>query len=103
MTVYPAPVENAEPGAKKRKLKAEESTNGVVTNDTQFARYPNVFHANKHLAQVHAEVRKQCDELALNCVSKFGPLMPVSQSHSRCLQDKVKLWINLSMPRYAGT
>jgi len=52
----------------------------MVTSDTQFARYPNVFHANKHLGQVHAEVKKQCDELASNC-------------------DKVKLWINLSMPR----
>lgn len=68
-TIYPAPSEGTESSGKKRKLSSQDTANGTVASDTQFARYPSVFHTNKHLAQVHAEVKKQCDELAQNCVS----------------------------------
>ncbi|KAI0275331.1 proteasome activator pa28 REG alpha beta subunit [Gloeopeniophorella convolvens] len=79
-TVYPppsTPSTNGEPDKKKRKRESEEVH---VANDTQHARFPNAFHANKHLVSVHEALKKECEELI-------------------DLTDRVKLWINLTMPK----
>jgi len=83
-TVYPCPDSSSfseEPDTKKRKLAPDGS--GVTAhsvNDTQYSRFPNLLLSNKHIAQVHAIVKKECVQLAELC-------------------DKVKLWINLTMPK----
>lgn len=69
----------AEPDKKKRKREAGEN-NDHVLNDTQHARFPNLFHANKHIVSVHEMVKRECEQLI-------------------DLTDKVKLWINLTMPK----
>ncbi|KAI0322171.1 proteasome activator pa28 REG alpha/beta subunit [Amylostereum chailletii] len=83
-TVYPPPTSSPakdEPESKKRKISAEGSTNGAYgLNDSLHATYPNLVHANKHMRKVHETVKKECEELAM-------------------LFDKVKLWINLTMPK----
>ncbi|OCH96443.1 proteasome activator pa28, REG alpha/beta subunit [Obba rivulosa] len=84
-TVYPPPTHSADshgPETKKRKLDADESTNGVLTsgNDIRNACYPNLMHANKHIIKVHEIMKRECEQLAE-------------------LIDKVKLWVNLSMPK----
>ncbi|KAI9509534.1 proteasome activator pa28 REG alpha/beta subunit [Russula earlei] len=73
------PNSNGEPDKKKRKREAGEA-NDRVMSDTQHARYPNVFHANEHLVSVHETLKKECEQLVE-------------------LTDKVKLWINLTMPK----
>ncbi|KAI0720142.1 proteasome activator pa28 REG alpha/beta subunit [Fomitopsis betulina] len=85
-TVYPppTPIEGG-PDVKKRKLHPD-GTNGVVTtgltlaNDVRHAVYPNLVTANQHMDKAYAIVKKECDQLAYSC-------------------DKVKLWVNLSMPK----
>ncbi|KAH9995999.1 proteasome activator pa28 REG alpha/beta subunit [Russula vinacea] len=68
-----------EPDKKKRKREAGEP-NDHVLSDTQHARFPNVFHTNKHLLLVNETLKKECEQLIE-------------------LTDKVKLWINLTMPK----
>ncbi|KAI0257022.1 proteasome activator pa28 REG alpha/beta subunit [Lactifluus subvellereus] len=83
VTVYPPPISSnstGEPDKKKRKREVEE-TNDHVLSDTQHARFPNLFHTNKHLLSVHETLKKECEQLI-------------------DLTDKVKLWINLTMPNY---
>jgi hypothetical protein len=63
--VHPPPVSSnstGEPDKKKRKREVEE-TNDHVTSDTQHARFPNVFHANKHFQSVHDTLKKECEQL----------------------------------------
>jgi len=84
-TVYPPPtsaVVSDEPDSKKRKRNGDGSTASSVPvpNDLQHARYPNLLLANKHTSQVHEEVKKECSQLGEYC-------------------DKVKLWVNLTMPK----
>ncbi|KAJ3477253.1 hypothetical protein NLI96_g10596 [Meripilus lineatus] len=84
-TVYPPPTASATsgPDAKKRKLNNEEAVNGAhppASNDTRNALYPNLMLANPHITKVHNILKKECEQLA-------------------DLVDKVKLWINLSMPK----
>jgi proteasome activator subunit 3 (PA28 gamma) len=82
LTVHPppnSPNSTAEPDKKKRKREAGEP-NDHVLSDTQHARYPNVFHTNKHLLLVNETLKKECEQLIE-------------------LTDKVKLWINLTMPK----
>ncbi|EMD41836.1 hypothetical protein CERSUDRAFT_120763 [Gelatoporia subvermispora B] len=87
-TVYPPPsylADSEGSETKKRKLDSDESVNGVTsgvsaTNDTRNARYPNLMHANKHIVKVHELMKRECEQLAE-------------------LIDKVKLWVNLSMPK----
>jgi len=84
VTVHPQPnVSNstAEPDKKKRKREAGES-NGHhdALSDTQHARFPNLFHTNKHLLLVNETLKKECEQVIE-------------------LTDKVKLWINLTMPK----
>ncbi|KAI9444699.1 proteasome activator pa28 REG alpha/beta subunit [Lactarius indigo] len=81
LKVYPPPSPSNSAGEsdkKKRKREVEE-TNSHVSNDTQHARFPNVFHANRHIVSVHETLKKECEQLIE-------------------LTDKVKLWINLTMP-----
>ncbi|KAI0066427.1 proteasome activator pa28 REG alpha/beta subunit [Artomyces pyxidatus] len=82
-TVYPPPQPSSsdEPDKKKRKREAESEsvhTNGI--SNTQNARYPDLVLLNKHLVSVHQRVKRECEELAELC-------------------DKIKLWINLTMPK----
>jgi proteasome activator subunit 3 (PA28 gamma) len=57
-------------------------------------------YANKHLQKVHDVVKKQCEELATSCVSiKPSNEVFIFNHAEKQYQDKVKLWINLSMPR----
>ncbi|KAH9065640.1 proteasome activator pa28 REG alpha/beta subunit [Lactarius vividus] len=82
LKVYPPPSPSNSAGEsdkKKRKREVEE-TNSHVSSDTQHARFPNVFHANRHIASVHETLKKECEQLIE-------------------LTDKVKLWINLTMPK----
>lgn len=63
-----------EPDSKKRKL-ADGAVNGSVSqgltkdNVNTGARYYNQMLSNKHLASVHAIVKKECEELAESIVS----------------------------------
>ncbi|KAI0652425.1 proteasome activator pa28, REG alpha/beta subunit [Trametes meyenii] len=81
-TVYPRPSPgSAEPEAKKRKLDSGHGVNGVTTlNDDSHAKHPGKMVGNKHTAAVHEQLKRECELLAELC-------------------DKVKLWINLSMPK----
>ncbi|THH18559.1 hypothetical protein EW146_g2461 [Bondarzewia mesenterica] len=82
--VYPPPESPSvsdEPDTKKRKRSVDDSgINGHVVSDTQYARSPNVVLSNKHITEVHATMKEECEQLAE-------------------LFDKVKLWVNLTMPR----
>jgi hypothetical protein len=61
VTVHPPP--NAtEPDKKKRKREAGEP-NDHALSDTQHARFPNLFHANKHLFLVNETLKKECEQL----------------------------------------
>lgn len=62
MTVHPPPNGSGEPDKKKRKREAGEATDHVLS-DTQHARFPNVFHANKHLVAVHETLKKEYEQL----------------------------------------
>ncbi|KZT08546.1 proteasome activator pa28, REG alpha/beta subunit [Laetiporus sulphureus 93-53] len=87
-TVYPPPDPRSSEGpeTKKRKLEADDFENVSSTsalthpNDVYFARYPNLILANQHLVKVYDRLKKECEQLADLC-------------------DKVKLWVNLSMPK----
>ncbi|KAH9937379.1 proteasome activator pa28 REG alpha beta subunit [Fomitopsis serialis] len=85
-TVYPPPNSTEEgPDVKKRKLHSSDA-NGVVSmgltaaNDIHHAVYPNLVKSNQHIDNVHTVVKRECEQLADLC-------------------DKVKLWVNLSMPK----
>ncbi|KAI0800699.1 proteasome activator pa28 REG alpha/beta subunit [Fomes fomentarius] len=86
-TVYPAPSPAAEPESKKRKLDSGDGVaNGgassavTASNDAHHARLPGLMLSNKHIVAVHEQLKRECEVLADLC-------------------DKVKLWINLSMPK----
>ncbi|KAA1468049.1 proteasome activator pa28, REG alpha/beta subunit [Dentipellis sp. KUC8613] len=79
-TIYPPPPTSDEPDVKKRKLDLDGRAAGNGVNDTRYARFPNLVLANKHLAPVDEAVKRECEQLAELC-------------------DKVKLWINLTMPK----
>ncbi|OJT04478.1 Proteasome activator complex subunit 3 [Trametes pubescens] len=78
--VYVQPSASAQPETKKRKLGSGEAANGTSTlDDASYAKYPGKMVGNKHTAALHEQLKRECEILAENC-------------------DKVKLWINLSMP-----
>ncbi|KAF8506579.1 proteasome activator pa28 REG alpha/beta subunit [Russula emetica] len=82
VTVHPPPNASnsaAEPDKKKRKREAGEP-NDHALSDTQHARFPNLFHTNEHLLLVNETLKKECEQLIE-------------------LTDKVKLWINMTMPK----
>ena len=65
MIVHPAPngsTSATEPDKKKRKREAGEP-NDHVSSDTQHARFPNLFHTNKHLLTVNETLKKECEQL----------------------------------------
>ena len=65
MKVYPplSPSNSAGESDKKKRKREVEETNSHVPNDTQHARFPNVFHANQHIASVHETLKKECEQL----------------------------------------
>jgi hypothetical protein len=81
VTVHPPPISSnstGEPDKKKRKREVEE-TNDHITSDTQHARFPNVFHTNRHLFTVHETLKKECEQLIeLTVGSAFRPLVRCS-------------------------
>jgi len=78
-TVYPSSTSSSnEPDSKKRRLSIDGTSK--PSNDSGGARYAQQVIANHHLTRVHQEIKKQCEDLTSSC-------------------DKVKLWVNLSMPR----
>jgi len=65
VTVHPPPNASnatAEPDKKKRKREAGEPNEHALC-DTQHARFPNLFHANKHLLLVNETLKKECEQL----------------------------------------
>ncbi|KIP11797.1 hypothetical protein PHLGIDRAFT_10524 [Phlebiopsis gigantea 11061_1 CR5-6] len=81
--IYPPPSSangDSEPESKKRKLN-DGALNGKASHDPNAgARYTNQMLASQLVQEVHGIVKKECEDLA-DCI------------------DKVKLWINLSMPK----
>ncbi|OSD06246.1 proteasome activator pa28 REG alpha/beta subunit [Trametes coccinea BRFM310] len=81
VTVYSAPTSSHEPEAKKRKLDSGEGVNGVAaSSDITHAKNPGKMVSNKHTVDLHEQLKREFEILANLC-------------------DKVKLWINLSMPK----
>ncbi|KAL1951134.1 hypothetical protein VTO73DRAFT_283 [Trametes versicolor] len=79
--IYVQPSAPAQPEAKKRKLGSGEAANGASSlDDASHAKHPGKMVGNKHTAALHEQLKRECETLAEYC-------------------DKVKLWINLSMPR----
>ncbi|TFK88658.1 proteasome activator pa28 REG alpha beta subunit [Polyporus arcularius HHB13444] len=82
-TVYPAPTSSAEHESKKRKLDTGDAVNGAgvtATPDYRHVKNPAHMVSNKHNIAIHEQLKRECEILAELC-------------------DKVKLWINLSMPK----
>jgi len=80
VTVHPPPNASesnstGETDKKKRKREVGEN-NDHVLSDTQHARFPNLFHANKHLATVHETLKSECEQLIELTVSSVF-LVPV--------------------------
>lgn len=101
MTVHPPPnASNSIGETDKKKRKREVGENNVhVLSDTQHARFPNLFRANTHLATVHETLKSECEQLIELTVSSVF-LVTGALLHLCFVQDKVKLWINLTMPKY---
>ncbi|KAJ7926011.1 proteasome activator pa28 REG alpha/beta subunit [Mycena leptocephala] len=85
-TVYPDPassqINGDRPQLKKRKTD-DGTAADVLTNDTHYARLPSLVHSNKHMVNLHAALKRECEELVI-------------------LTDQVKLWISLTMPKIEG-
>ncbi|EIN14019.1 proteasome activator pa28 REG alpha/beta subunit [Punctularia strigosozonata HHB-11173 SS5] len=81
VTVHPPPAPkdtSDEPGTKKRKISA---SNGTPANtDPSSARYAEQVLSNKRLEKVQDLIKRECEQLVDCC-------------------DRVKLWVNLNMPR----
>ncbi|KAH7930507.1 proteasome activator pa28, REG alpha/beta subunit [Leucogyrophana mollusca] len=78
-TVYPPPSSTgADEPDKKRKRGTDRSVSLPHSSDN--ARYPNHMLANQHIIKLHDTVKRECSQLADSC-------------------DKVKLWVNLTMPK----
>ena len=70
-TVYSAP-STTEPDSKKRKLDSGTGINGTSAlpgNDTQHAKHPGLMKANKHMVEIHEQLKRECEVLAELCVS----------------------------------
>lgn len=95
-TVYPPPTDEDGPEAKKRKRNTETSSGATNSNDTRHAAYPNLMLGNKHIVMIHATIKKECEQLA-DLVVSLAKDAQVEALHYD--QDKVKLWVNLTMPK----
>ncbi|KAJ7170108.1 proteasome activator pa28 REG alpha beta subunit [Mycena filopes] len=86
-TVYPPPaashMNGEQPQNKKRKTDDGSAPSVSGANDLQNARLPNLVHTNKHMVALHANLKRECEELVV-------------------VTDKVKLWISLTMPKIEG-
>ncbi|KAG1889522.1 proteasome activator pa28 REG alpha beta subunit [Suillus subluteus] len=82
-TIYPPPssTETNGPSSNKRKRNEDGSAAPAHLNETVNARYPELVHANKLISKLHETVKLECAQLSDSC-------------------DKVKLWVNLTMPKY---
>ncbi|THH06343.1 hypothetical protein EW145_g4145 [Phellinidium pouzarii] len=78
-TVYPDPSRDQRQESKKRKVIDGEGRT-TSPNTTENARYAEHVHANKHIEGVHAQLKKECEELALLCT-------------------EVEMWLNSTMPK----
>ena len=98
VTVYPEPFHSIE--TKKRRL--EDGTMDVVGQpaSTTYARLPSQMVANQHLVKVHNEIKKECEELVQLIVRKVSAFC-LAPSCAYSDQDKIKLWVNLTMPKWA--
>ncbi|KAG9314189.1 proteasome activator pa28 REG alpha beta subunit [Chiua virens] len=78
--VYPPPgtTDSNGPSAKRKRVE-----DGIVplTNDISNPRYPELVYANKHVLKLQETIKAECTQLSDSC-------------------DKVKLWINLTMPKF---
>ncbi|KAI8995292.1 proteasome activator pa28 REG alpha/beta subunit [Trametes punicea] len=80
-TVYSPPSTSSEPEPKKRKLDSGEAVNGVkALSDASHAKNAGKMVSNQHTVDLHERLKREFEVLADLC-------------------DKVKLWINLSMPK----
>ncbi|KAF7979381.1 hypothetical protein HWV62_42470 [Athelia sp. TMB] len=61
-TVYPPPTISEELTSKKRKLNGGSVS--AQSNDTHSAMYPNLMLSNQHIVKVHADIKKECEQLA---------------------------------------
>ncbi|KAG0704397.1 proteasome activator pa28 REG alpha beta subunit, partial [Suillus ampliporus] len=82
-TVYPSPssTETNGPSSNKRKRNEDGSGSPTHVNEAVSARYPELVHANKLILKLHETTKSECAQLSDFC-------------------DKVKLWVNLTMPKY---
>ena len=123
-TVYPppsppSPAPAAAPDTKKRK-RAEDPPR-APGNDAAHAQYPSLVLANQHVKKVsrapprpsvcgsHGSqaqdlVRQECEDLIELCVSRARSSGLSWRIHNAAWggQDKVKLWVSLTMPKYAA-
>ncbi|KZV74843.1 proteasome activator pa28 REG alpha beta subunit [Peniophora sp. CONT] len=81
-TIYPSSSASggSEPENKKRKLEHDGSAVNGFGAESSAPRFTQRMLANQHLQTVHGVVKDQCMEMSLLC-------------------DKVKLWVNLTMPK----
>ncbi|KIM70365.1 hypothetical protein SCLCIDRAFT_1207704 [Scleroderma citrinum Foug A] len=78
--VYPSPNTTEPNGSSKRKRTEDGHISSSPINDIAHARYPECVHANKHLLKLSETMKAECAQLSDFC-------------------DKVKLWVNLTMPK----
>ncbi|KAG2154626.1 proteasome activator pa28 REG alpha beta subunit [Suillus clintonianus] len=81
-TIHPPPssAEINGPSSNKRKRNEDGSASLAHMNETVNARYPELVHANKLISKLHETIKLECAQLSDSC-------------------DKVKLWVNLTMPK----
>ncbi|KAI6120736.1 proteasome activator pa28 REG alpha beta subunit [Pisolithus croceorrhizus] len=78
--VYPAPSNSMDSnGPAKRRRTEDSSALPLANGDNAGARYPDLVHANKHIMKLFETTKSECTHLSDCC-------------------DKVKLWVNLTMP-----
>lgn len=70
-TVYPEPSGQDELEKKKRKRLDTDGNDVEFTRpqSTQYARLPNLIHANKHIVEVHKSIKKECEDMVMLVVS----------------------------------
>lgn len=79
--VYPAPSNSTDSnGPAKRRRTEDSSALPLANGDNAGARYPDLVHANKHVMKLFETTKSECTHLSDCC-------------------DKVKLWVNLTMPK----
>jgi proteasome activator subunit 3 (PA28 gamma) len=104
-TIYMPPPSTTSDGPqlKKRRRDVNGADTPVIspgTQDAETARFSGHILANKHMSQhVHPTVKRECEQLVAMVV-RVEAIQSRSARNSRCLQDEVKLWVTLTMPKY---